>query len=444
MQKLVLIASLLVPSIASADKRMDDIKKPDATAAFATWTPAQQWMTGDGDLVPYGYSSEVGALLLADELGDRLGELGRASLLDECFGPIYSNAELANSLIPWALCGDDVKKLDLKKLEAELAAEGIGADERADVVKEVTATLEKAKKYGAKVEAAAKDDPGVALFLKTSADARAEWSAWLGKNKAAYDQYLALKDAVRSGKSNHPAFKDCEKTTGPAFAKLVKATAPKIPWDVGRDSLESYMRYFTNTIDGYITSVSYAACAWGHHESGEAIYAAAANHDVDAPTHDLHGGPRTHALSKFFADGFKPKFADRSIGNDWMTSAWRHGVAMSGVNQHASIMTASEGVIGSMKADGDVTKVGFKGDKVEACLQWVDTNKVSSVSSGGSVQYEKKCKKRGMVDNQTTAVEVPTRYLQGAKAGDNITIVRQFPVVSWKGKKLTMLLGVKL
>jgi hypothetical protein len=293
------------------------------------------------------------------------------------------------------------------------------------------------------VDAAAKDDPGVAAFLKTAADARAEWTAWVGKNKEAYDRYLALKDGVRSGKSNNPAFKDCDKTTGPAFAKLVKAAAPKIPWDVGRDVAEAYVSYLTMTIDGYITSVSYAACAWSHHESGEAIYAAAANHDNGDDTHDLHGGPRTHALSKFFSESFKPKFADRSIGGNWMAGAWKHGVSMSGVSQHASIMTPSDGVIGSLKADGDVTKVGFKGDKVEACLQWVDTNKVSSVNNG-NVQYEKKCKKRGMIDNMTTAVDVPTRYLQGAKVGDNITIVRQFPVVAWKGKKLTMLLGVKL
>lgn len=444
MQKLVLVASLLVPIAASADKRMDDIKKPDATAAFTTWTPAQQWMMSDGDRVAYGYASEVGALLLADELGDKLSEAGRVSMLDECFGAIYSNAELANSLIPWAICGEDVKKLDLKKLDAELAAEGIGAEERADAIKDATAVLDKAKKYGEKVDAAAKDDPGVALFLKTAADGRAEWAAWIGKNKPAYDQYLALKDGVRSNKSNNAAFKGCETTTGPAFAKLVKATAPKIPWDVGRDYLPSYTDYMTATIDGYMTTVSYAACAWSHHESGEAIYAAAANHENGNPMVDIHGGPRTHALTKFFAATFKPKFADRSIGGDWMTSAWKTGVSMSGVNAIAAIMTPSDGVIGTLKADGDVTKVGFKGDKVEACLQWADSNKVKSISSGGDVQYDKKCLKRGMVDNQTTAVEVPTRYLQGAKVGDNITIVRQFPVVAWKGKKLTMLLGVKL
>lgn len=443
MQKFVLVASLLVPMTASADKSIDDIKHPDAKASFASWTPAQQWMTRDGDRVAYGYSSEVGALLLADELGDKLSETGRASLIADCFSAIYSNDELANSLIPWAVCGDDVKKLDLKKLDAELAAEGVGTESRADVVKEATAILDKAKKYGAAVDAAAKDDPGVALFLKTATDARAEWNTWLGKNKEVYDRYLALKDAVRSGKSNNAAFKGCETTTGPAFAKLVKKMAPKIPWDVGRDVAVAYVGYLTNTIDGYIATVSYAACAWGHHESGEAIYAAAANHENGDATHDLHGGPRTHALSKFFADSFKPKFADRSIGSNWMAGAWKHGVSMSGVSQHASIMTPSDGVIGTLKAEGDVTKVFFKGNKVESCLQWADSNKVKSVS-GGNVQYEKKCLKRGMIDNQTTAVEVPTRYLQGTKVGDNITIVRQFPVVAWKGKKLTMLLGVKL
>ena len=41
--------------------------------------------------------------------------------------------------------------------------------------------------------------------------------------------------------------------------------------------------------------------------------------------------------------------------------------------------------------------------------------------------------------------EVPAKYLsKNTKVGDRITIVNKFPVVSWKAKKLTSLLGVGL
>ena len=435
-------ACLFVPVLAAADAELE-VTKPDVKAPLASWTAVQQWTPRQGhgttERFEFGYGNLAGTLLWADELGDKLSELGRASLVDMCFGETNFSADGKSTLI-WTLCGPDAKALDLKKLEGELTAANVKPDQKASVLKAATEIKDKASKVGAYMEGAAKDDPGLQQMFKLTDQAKAEWTAYLGKNKAEFERYQALKDAVRSGKSNNPAFKGCYEATKPAFDKLVKAAAPKIPWDVGNDYLPGYISYLVGTPEGYITTVNWAACAWSQHEAGEAPYVAAVNQDFRG----LRAGWRTIALGKVMDEKFKPKFADRSLNmNDW-TFQWKYGVKMSGVNDIAAIMTRSEGVVGSIKVDGDIAKVSFKGDKVEACLQWKETNKPTGVSAGGQVTYEKVCQKRGMVDNQTGAVEVPNKYMGGVKVGDTFASVKSFPVVAWKGKKVTSILGVAL
>jgi hypothetical protein len=436
------VVALLVPVLAAADDAVISGDKPDVKGPIMAWTATQQWMPYEARrsaASDYGYGSLAGHMLLADELGDKLSELGRASLVDRCFSETNYQADAKSTLV-WALCGPDAKALDLKKLESELAS--VKPDEKAAVVARAKEIKDKSMKVGAAMDTAAKDDPGLQQLFKITDQSKAEWSAYIAKNKADFDRHLALKDAVRSGKSNNPGFKGCYEATKPGFEKLVKAAAPKIPWDVGNDYLPGYVRYLRATPEGYITTVAWAACAWSIHESGEAPYVAAANSEFGG---SFRAGWRTITLGKVLdEDKFKPKFADRSLNmRDW-TFQWKYGAEMTGVRNIAAIMTRSEGVVGTLKVEGEVTKVAFKGDKVEACLQWKETNKPTGVAAGGQVTYEKVCKKRGMVDNQTTAVEVPTKYMTGVKVGDTFASVRQFPVVSWKGKKLTSLLGVPL
>jgi hypothetical protein len=274
--------------------------------------------------------------------------------------------------------------------------------------------------------------------IKLAESGRAEWAAYASKNKDAIERSLRLKDAVRSGKSNHKGYEGCYEQTLPAFTKLVKAT--KWPWDEVGDPLPFYVSYLITTPEGYVTTLSYAACAMGQSEAGEAIYAATANQKGGY----IRIGPRSNAAAKVGSPEFKPKFAERSLRWDSMTYEWQYGVKMTGVNEIRAIQTPSTGVVGTVKAKGDVTTIGFKGDKVEVCLQWKDTNKITQVSSGGSVTYDKVCKKRGMVDNQVGEVEVPTKYSGGITPGVNTIVVGTFPVVAWKAKKLTGVLGIAL
>ncbi|HEX3764848.1 MAG TPA: hypothetical protein VHW23_39400 [Kofleriaceae bacterium] len=417
----------------ASTKRIEDVPAPDPKAALSTWTAAQQWMPHGKWGSDYGYSNLSGAIALADELGERLSELGRASLIAACF---RNAKEDATSALLWAVCGHDAAVLDLARLEAELAAEAIGPASHGEVVAAAKEQLAAARKVGAAVEAAAKDDPGVAALIQLGAAAREEWTAYASKNRDAMERFLALKDAVRSGKSNHKNYVGCFEATQPAFVRLIRTT--RFPWDVQGDPMPFHVSFVTATTAGYVTTVAYAACAVGQDSAGEAIYAAAANQ----PGGGARFGARSITLAKALAPSFKPAFADRSLRLDGMAFPWKYGMTMPGANSIASIMTPGGGVVASMKPDGAMTRLSFQGNTVEECLEWVDTNRIAQVTPNGTVSYQKTCKRRGRVANQASAVSVPSKYLGGISIGVHVLTVDQFPVVAWKGKKITGVLGV--
>lgn len=421
------------PAAPTNTKRIDDVKAPEATAALSTWSAAQQWMPHGKWGGDYGYGNLSGAVALADELGDRMSELGRLSLITKCFEHAKEDATAA---LIWAVCGNDVAAADLKKLEAELAAEGIGPASHDEVVAEAKDRLAAARRVGAAVEAAAKDDPGVAALVKFGAAAREEWAAYASKNRVAIERFLALKDAVRSGKSNSKGYDGCFEATQPAFARLVRAT--KFPWDVKGDPMPFHVSFVTTTTDGYVTTVAYAACALGQDPAGESIYTAAAN----APGGGARFGARSIALAKALDPAFKPSFAQRSLRFDDMAFQWRYGMTMPGANSITAIMTPGGGVVATLKPESSSTKISFAGNTVEECLEWVETNRIAQVTPNGSISYQKTCKKRGRVANQASAVNAPSKYLGGISPGVSIITVDNFPVVAWKGKKITGVLGI--
>jgi hypothetical protein len=276
----------------------------------------------------------------------------------------------------------------------------------------------------------------VAALLQLPLAAREEWAAYASKNQDAIERFLALKDAVRSGKANHKNYTGCYEATRPAFTRLVRAT--RFPWDVEGDPLPFHVSFVTATTAGYVTTVAYAACAFGQDHSGEAIYAAAANR----PGGGARFGARSITLAKALAPTFKPAFAERSLRLDDMAFQWRYGMTMPGANSITAIMTPGGGVVAAMTPDGAVTKLSFQGNTVDACLQWVDTNRVAQVTPNGSVSYQKVCKRRGRIPNQASAVSVASKYAGGIAVGVHVPTVDDFPVVAWKGKKITGVLGV--
>jgi hypothetical protein len=435
----VFAACLSVTTVMAEGKDIDDVEAPDKAKPMAEWTAAQQWSRPGSGRGPasWGYNGPFGWVVFADEMGDKLSELGRISMIRACFEYAESNASAA---VQWAVCGSDVKAVNMKKLQSEVDAAGLSEYSRNGVLSDAKDTLEKMNKIGAAVEAAAKDDKGVAQILKLAEDAKAEWQKYIGANKAAFERYLALKDAVRSSKSNHKSFTGCWEATEPAFAKLVKKT--KFPWELPNDYLPGYVSELLTSTENYITAASFALCSYSIDKSGEALVAATLSQPSGGT---IRVGWRTIAIAKILDPKFTPKFADRSLswGEFGMPRPFRaNGYKMGGVNEVLAIMTPATGEIATAKPEGDMLKLTFKGNTVDACLQWKETNKIQSRAVNGDPIYERKCMKRGKVANEETPTEIHPKFAAGAKPKSNIWIVGGFPVTTWKAGKFTSVLGV--
>ncbi|HSD86689.1 MAG TPA: hypothetical protein VLB44_04215 [Kofleriaceae bacterium] len=427
-------AAVAQPAMAEDDLGLLDVRA-DVGKPMAEWTPVQQWMPRydgrDGDWV----RNWIYAAVMADSLGDKLSQLGRATLLDHCMEAMSAQSHV----VMWALCGEDAKAIDIKKIEAELHAEHMGPDTTQRVLDKVKRDIENATKIGAEVEAAAKDDPGVAQVLALPAKAKAEWQKYLSKNQDAFARYLRLMDAVRSGKSNNKGYDGCWDATQPAFAKLVKET--KFDYDAEQDLVNTYVATMFTSTENYITVASFAACAYGQHESGGAI--------ADAALNSLHAGTmrvgwRTTFMAMVKDPKVKPKFADRSI--NWT----EHGALFhfyddtysnGGAPGFRAMTTPNHGVVSKIKKDGDMLVVSFKGDQVETCLHWVETRKVTGYAANGDPTYQRVCKKRGMVDNQEGDTPVFSKFAAGIAPGTGVITVDGYPACTYKNKKFVSVLG---
>lgn len=419
MRNFLWVIALLVPSIAHADA-------PDKTTPLASWTPSEQMH--DSNEIFNG--SLIGRLAAADMFGDKLSVLGRVELVDECFKYAKADGEAA---MVWAVCGDDVKALDPAKAEAEKATP--------DEISRLKDVKAKAMEIGNAVEKN-RDDKGIAAVLKLGGDAKAEWNAYAAKNAEQITLLRSLFDAVRTQKSNHKNFDGCWDKTYPAFSKAVKATT--FPWDIGSgDYMIAYMgAILDNGLENAVAATTFAECAYAQHEGAEGLVASAFVRNA----HHLHLGARTHAAAKLLEESFAPKFSDRSINYRNMQSTLginrNEQVSVPGVNDVRMMMTPVQGQIGKVKVEGDIAKVVFKADKVESCLQWVSTNRVQSYDGNGNPLYEKTCKKRGLVDNDSGTVETPVKFQAGLKPGNKVLIVSNIPVTVWNGNKFVAIFGV--
>jgi len=409
------------------DKSMSDIPEPDAKAPVSSWTPVQQSMENLG-----GYAGPLGRVVLADELGDKLSHLGRLKGIETCF---ERNGEIgATSAVQWAVCGDDVRAANLDKAGAEMKAEGLMSGDREQLLGYAKDALDHATKVGAVVEAAAKDDAGVAAILATAKAARAEWRAYASANAPLLQTVRGLQDAVRKGSAK--GFAGCADKTRPAFETLVRGRRFS---DSGGDPLVSYVDQLRGKLDSHMVTLAYGACVSGLDASGEGLYASIANGDAGT----VLRGERTYVLMKLLAPSFKPTFDDRALKLADMARPFAGTFIKVPGNWVTAIATPNIGKLSKVTTSGDVTMLSFAKDKVEKCLEWRTTDRIASIRDG-EVRYEQECGRRGLVDNQIEDTEVATMFAGGLRAGMMVTLVNKFPVVAWTGKVNHALLGVAL
>ncbi len=413
---------------AEGTKRLSAVPAPDPSLPIQSWTPVQQYTAARET---YGFRVRYGMLVWADELGPKLSQLGRVQVAQNCFNNI--EAKPWASML-WAVCAPDVAAIDLKKVESELIAEGISPEDRKGVLVEAAEAIDNAKKIGVAVTTAAASDAALAEIQKLATSARTEWDTYASSHASELERLATLQSAARAGTPTDVAA--CLAQTQPPFTKLVRAT--KLPWESSGDTLLFYVGFLQTTLDGYLTTLSFGACAIGL-EGGEAMYAAAGNGEAGSAKR----GPRSYAISKYFAPSYNPTFADGALSLDKLRRQFRGDVNVMPKAQTSAVAGIGGATISKITKAGSKTTLAFAANSVEECLEWKETNRVQIVT-GTNVTYEKQCLKRGKVANQPGEVVIATPFAGGLTKGDHVITVGGFPAVAWKGKKLTAACGVAL
>ena len=377
----------------------------------------------------------VGAAML-DQYGDKISDFGRWAYVDKCLDGSAKQQGRATEAVHWALCGDELKALDMEKLKEYFT---LIADRRPQKVLDM-------KKAGAELEAEAKTEPGLMAILKQVEAAKGDWKAFEAANHDAIALYQKLKEGVRTSKSNAPQFEGCWDATQPAFAKAVRAT--NFTWDnAGDDEPGGRIAEVVTNAATYYAAANFGMCAYAAHATGAVLAGAAMG---------ARGGVfgwRTMLISKFVDPKFKPKFTDRSMS--WSTG--EHGTAQY-FNKSAGYdvsfpwpdgagMKMHVGVVKKMKKDGDDTLVQFKGIVLEECTDWKETGKIRTWDTAGDPVYERKCLKRGKVEQDAPGdATMGTNLLDGFAVGVGVAFIGDYPeeVYDVKKKKFISILGVSV
>jgi hypothetical protein len=192
-----------------------DIKADMSTKKLVEMTPIDQW----GAIVKAQDDSQANmdALYLADVFDARLSEVGRLALITTCMKE--------TSEIIWAVCQDDVDKIDFNRLYDQLRADSNHNGEIRQKIRMLAYELPaKIKEHQAAVTKLKGDDPGWKKAFDVASKARADWTGIADKNQ----KYLALAAEMESATlaKSRSMFEDCDKKT---YAALGEAIASQVP-----------------------------------------------------------------------------------------------------------------------------------------------------------------------------------------------------------------------
>jgi hypothetical protein len=421
-------------SIRLADDSDATRKKP-----WSSFDPIDQyvWIT-----TPMGASGALSldTNYLVDAFGSRLSEIGRLAYVGRCIR--------SKMPVEWAMCQEDIDKLDFKKIGDELHAnQKYGGHDKvririlaADLKSELATHADRVKKLMA-------SDPGYAKVFEAAAAARKEWDQRAKTAGALLDLALLMDDGRAS--NSRKAFDGCEDKTWAAFKSAV-ATVPAKTFEGMHDDRKDGKRFLDVAMtpiignpDAYLASIAFVTCMTVGQERG-------AKHDVlvrllgEALAYwPGYRGPRTAAETAILAAGIALDDRDAKL-------EFPHDQRPFG-GDGGSTSGGGAGVVASLKPAGKTTTVGFKPQMVRQvqCAEARETHKVIQIRPDGQLVYETIC-----VRNETVTVNkasdpqtVNPRYLEGVKPGMYVSITEDVVSAAWAAPGAatpTMVFGVPL
>jgi hypothetical protein len=398
--------------------------EPDKKYALSTLGPVDQFAAIVRGL-PNSRNQYSEYTYLTDALGTRLTEAGRLGyLLQACLRPNNYGA----TVVEWATCTPDLALFDRKKLADELRADRArGGHEKMVVRIQAFFLDDKVKVMTEKWKAAKAKDPAYEKMFEIALKTRKEWDQLWTTERAALDLMLAMDDARET--SSRKLREGCEAKVWPAAKAAISAVEAKrfsaiSTENVAESFLAPAMGIVANTPRGWLALAAYQSCA------DDELAATIGSVLAYLPG---YRGPRLATNTALRNAGLQLDDASAEIDFPGVHHPWMGNSNTGGGGYFATVA--------KITVKGDKATVAFKPKLAESetCMSRKQTNKISMITSSGSVIYESVCTswKTFVVNRAPPTQEVGARYVEGLKPGMNVVIGGGMVMAAFeKGKRV--------
>jgi hypothetical protein len=363
---------------------------------------------------------------LTDALGARLSETGRLGyIIQAC---LRNNSDA--TIVEWAICAPDLALLDKKKMADEIRKDSSRKPFDKMIVRIQAFFLDaKVKEMSAEWKKGKDKDPAYAKMFDIAAKTRKEWDAIWKSEAAALDLMLAMDDVRQT--SSRKLKEGCVAKTWPAVKAAISKVEAKrfegFSTDIADSWLAPAIGVVSNSPGGWLALAAYHTCTRDEKDKDSL------SSTIGSVLSFLPGyrGPRLAAQAAIMNAGLV--LDDSSAKIDYPNIDFRG--KFDGMAARGYFAT-----VGKITVKGDQAVVAFKPkfEKQEQCASSKSTNRISMISSSGTIYYESICLKwKGVVvDRSPDPQTVDKRYVEGLKPGMNVIISSPMVMAAFnKGKK---------
>ena len=395
-------------ALSQGDRNGLRIKAPDAKLAMSAYDPLDQYAA-----IAYTKYSSGDAHYMTDALDGRLSEAGRLAYIGLCLE--------SKKPVVWAMCQADMLALDAKKLSTEIRANTMRPGYERAIVRIVMDTLRtKIAERATAIKQLQADEPGYIKLFEIADAARASY-------KVAPDVLaiaLAMDDAATT--SSNKAYAGCDDRTWPALKAAIAAIPASkfegLKDEPGSSFLDNVAAVLINDPTAYVAAAAHVLC---NASAADALVV-----QLAAAMHRWAGfrGPRNAALTAMVSANVQ--LDTRGAQIDWPSVR-----RFSSVRASSTSSGGGRGPVASVKKDGATITVEFvkKLRKESVCTDWKDTNRITAITSTGTIVYDYICTKRGTitVNDAPGPRSVSPRYAEGVKAGVTVSITSDVVAGVW-------------
>jgi hypothetical protein len=371
-----------------------DVRLEMSTRDVTQLGPIDQYVAiTEGFARPGGNGNYRDAIYVTDALESTLGHVGRYAYVKQC---LAASAGVGSSTPPaatWALCQDDIDRLDVARLHEELRADTAHRGEVKMALRfEVRDLPQRLKAHADAVQAAWRVDPVYKQMFELAAAARRDWEATLGKDAKLLALALQMDSAAWAGSRRQ--FEGCAERTAAALEAAI-GRVPAASFEGMKDERNDLFGGFAKNAGPVLLAVpevnlaasAYVLC---QPETGSGDFLAFYLGETVG-----HRGPRSAAFSRMLAE--KLTLDDMNARLEWPRTSRPY-------RRVGGSMGSAGGVVAATKIEGDHVIVTLERliVKTNECIQSHRTNRIARILPDGTIEYERICDKMGIVSHDKT------------------------------------------